>query len=204
MLAFLAFLYAASVYVDTEAIEVFVVGALLGWILTSFLARPSGRFVLVVPEDLSRARLLWIPEEHFSLYDSPQSPTCITTMLGHPLYIATGFDQAARRIEYGWIHEDLPVRVAADRANYLAWYKRAESAMIDNLRLRNYPLIHGAGLAKGPVDEVASWIGERLGFGSAGEREPFRSDILKEACDEAAADPSEPLVSDGGEGGSDV
>jgi hypothetical protein len=187
-------LYLGSRYMDMATIEAFVIGMLLGWVLTSYLVQPVGRFVLVVPEDISKVRLLWIPEEHFSQYDSPDSPTCVTSFLGYPLYIANKFDQDKKEIAYGWIHADSPIRVAADRANYLRWYREAEAAMIDNLRLRQYPMIHAALLAKDPVKELTAWLGKHAGFDVETFDARFRSDVLNEAYEQSVESRPAPLL----------
>ncbi|MDR1404108.1 MAG: hypothetical protein LBJ20_00875 [Candidatus Methanoplasma sp.] len=169
-----------SQYTDTETVEAFVAGILLGWIIASFLLQPVGRFVLVVPKDLIKIRLIWIPEESFGQYNQPQAPACCTSFMGYPVYIANGFDDKDKKISYGWLTEYSPLRVAADRATYLEWYEAAEAAMIDNVRLKNYPLIYGSIVAREPMKELSDWLAQTLGMVSDHVNKAFVSDVLND------------------------
>jgi hypothetical protein len=171
--------------IDIETIEAVVIGILFGYILANYFSRDTGRFILVVPENFEGIRLLFMTETFFSQFNQPTNVVCTISWNGHPLYIANAIDMWTRTITYGWLSEDLPVRVAADRKHYVSWYKRAEAAMIDNLRIKNYPRIYGTEDAQAIVDELVDWLSVKLGFSSSKESKKFLSDILnKELPDE--------------------
>ncbi|MDO5853583.1 MAG: hypothetical protein Q4Q62_05990 [Thermoplasmata archaeon] len=162
----LAALWVCSSYVDTELIEGFVIGLILGWLITSYLSRPIGRLVLVVPRDFrnEHIRLVWIPEEHYSQFNASGNGYALTSSMGMPLYIATSIDVDAKTIDYGWTHELNIAQVYAYEDLLHEFLDDAESAMVDNLKLSQHPRLYGARLAREPVEFVASEFGALAGI----------------------------------------
>ena len=160
----IAILWYGSRYMDTETIEAFIIGTLLGWLLTSNIMKPVGRLILVVPPDFDNVRLIFIPEEFYSKFNQTGYPVCSRSFLGCPLYFARNIDLDLKTIEYGWLTEKLPIQVAADRKVFLEWYKKSEEAMIENLKIKSYPMIYGAAKAKEPMQFLSEQLSKYLGF----------------------------------------
>lgn len=167
----LAVIWIGSKYMDTETVEAVVIGALLGWILTSYYMRPVGRMVLVVPRDLrgEHIRLVWIPEEHYPQFNTSGNGYALTTMMGMPLYIATAIDTEAHTIDYGWVHEKSIAQVYAYEDTLKEFLEDCEKAMVENLKISQHPRLWGARLAREPIEFMADQYGRLAGFTPASE-----------------------------------
>ncbi len=169
----LAVIWLGSQYFDTETVEAVVLGAILGWLLTSYFTRPVGRMVLVVPKDLKEdhIRLVWIPEEHYPQFNTSGNGYALTSMLGMPLYIATAIDTEARTIDYGWVHEKNIAQVYAYEEILTEFIDDCERAMVENLKISQHPRLWGARLAREPIQFMSDEYGRLAGFGECSQIE---------------------------------
>ena len=178
----LAALWIGSRYFDTETLEAVVIGAILGWMLTSYFARPVGRLVLVVPKDLKNdhIRLVWIPEEHYTKFNTSGNGYALTSMQGMPIYVATSIDTVNHTIDYGWVHEKSLAQVYAYEETLAEFLDDCEHAMVDNLKIAQYPKLWGARLAREPIQFMSDEFGQLAGFGTDSEDQMDSEEVSDE------------------------
>jgi len=157
-------LYFVSKYMDMEQIEALIIGALLGWLLTSNLMKPTGRLVVVMDLEQFTIRIVFIPDEFYSKFNKAGNCMCFTSAFGMPVYLAKSIDLENNKIDYGWCHNE-PIEVAlSDIAFFNEWYGKYCTTQQENLIWRKRVDVMAAELAKCAVDQTVKEYDVALGL----------------------------------------